>query len=368
MRTASRLMAGRPGLLLSSERMISPGRLLAAYCLLLTAVSMAVAQTPSPAASPRWIEIQNATLNLRHRHVEDTSGRVGTTQVQHRETLRGRFKFDARGRYFVHGGVSTGTQFRSGWDNTPAGPAPAQRNMALRALYAAAQPIAGFEGELGGLYLVKGESTEITAYDEDGYVTGERVSIRRPRQVYFDEIALTHGFLTADVDLLAATSRFRYFDDPNYRQILVRKVFGPRLRASADYTTVSGDATWREAVRVGVRETRVVDTLLVEAYQRTRRAPDSGFAVTVEKGFSSALAVSGGYASIDPRHDGLNGDRFHLGKRVFTNIVYTISPEVSVTAFFTRVVGSNPPLPQRSMRNVMLTFNALPVLKRTGFF
>jgi hypothetical protein len=141
--------------------------------------SVAWAQPPSPPPSPpalgRWIDLQNATLNLRYRFVDTSDGVVTTNQLQHRETLRARVKFDSRGRYALHLGVFTGVRFTSGWDNTGWGINPAQKNLAFKASYLSAQPLAGVDVEAGGLYIVKGESTEVTTYDDDGYVMGERL-------------------------------------------------------------------------------------------------------------------------------------------------------------------------------------------------
>ena len=143
--------------------------------------SRAQAQTapqPSPPPAPlaRWLELQNATLNLRYRVIDNTAGVTTTNQVQHRESLRGRVKFDRSAKYTLNFGLFTGTRFTSGWDNTGWGIADAQKNLAFKAMYFAAVPIPGVEAQYGGLYIVRGESTELTTYDEDGYVTGERVS------------------------------------------------------------------------------------------------------------------------------------------------------------------------------------------------
>ena len=81
-------------------------------------------------------------------------------------------KVDEPGRYALTFGLSTGVRFTSGWDNTPWGLKDAEWNLAFRALYLAAQPIAGVEAQVGGLYIVKGESSELTTYDDDGYITG----------------------------------------------------------------------------------------------------------------------------------------------------------------------------------------------------
>ena len=165
--------------------------------------SAAFAQTPPPRPSAvpvmsRWLEVQNATLNLRYRFIETTSGVVTTNQLQHRESLRGRVKFDKAARYSVNFGLFTGTRFTSGWDNTGWGLADAQKNLAFKAIYLSAVPVPGVEAQYGGFYILRGESTELTTYDEDGYVIGQRVSIRRPRDLYLDEISATVGYLAAD--------------------------------------------------------------------------------------------------------------------------------------------------------------------------
>ena len=115
-------------------------------------------------------------------------------------------------------------------------------------------------------------------------------------------------------------------------------------------------------------ELRVIDTIILENYQRTNRNPDQGFALTLDKALHRKVSVNWGYASIDPRYGGLNADRFHVGNRLFTMLIYNISPEFLASAFITRAVGNDVPLPQRTLSNIVFTYNALPVLKRTGLF
>jgi hypothetical protein len=233
----------------------------------------------------RWLDLQNASLNLRFRYADNSAGRVTTRQLQHRETLRGRLKLDAPGRFAVNFGLFTGVRFTSGWDNTPWGLGAAQKNLAFKALYGSAQPVAGLEIQVGGLYIVKGESTELTTYDEDGYIMGERLMVRRPRQLFFDEISVTSAYFvggTGDASV-PVSSRFRHIDEPNYQHYLVDKKIGSRAAVSADYTLERHRRTWRQAVRVNVRELRLVDSIVFENYQRVRVGPDQGFAVTGER-------------------------------------------------------------------------------------
>lgn len=327
---------------------------------------------PPPAARAhiaRWLEIQNATLNLRYRFIDNSAGVVLTKQVQHRESLRARIKFDPAGRYSLNAGLFTGTRFTSGWDNTALGPADGQRNIAFRGMFLSATPVRGIEGQYGGLYLIRGESTEITTYDEDGYIVGERVSVRRPADLYFDEISVTVGYLTPDPREIPISKRTKYLNDaPNYRHFLVDKKFGKRAGISTDFTTADGAHTWRQAINLKTPELRVVDTVIFENYERTNHDADYGFAVTVDKAVNRRISMNGGYASIDTRYGGLNADRFHVGNRLFGMLTFNISPEFLASAFITRAIGNDTDVPQRTLANLVFTYNALPTLRRTGVF
>jgi hypothetical protein len=317
----------------------------------------------------RWLDLQNASLNLRFRYADNSAGRVTTRQLQHRETLRGRLKLDAPGRFAVNFGLFTGVRFTSGWDNTPWGLGAAQKNLAFKALYGSAQPVAGLEIQVGGLYIVKGESTELTTYDEDGYIMGERLMVRRPRQLFFDEISVTSAYFvggTGDASV-PVSSRFRHIDEPNYQHYLVDKKIGSRAAVSADYTLERHRRTWRQAVRVNVRELRLVDSIVFENYQRVRVGPDQGFAVTGEKALGRKLTLQGGYASIDPDYGGLNADRFNIGRRAFTMVIFNSGP-ITASFFVTTAVGQNGILPQRTLSNTAVSYNLLPALRRTGLF
>ena len=316
----------------------------------------------------RWLELQNATLNLRYRFVDTTEGVTTTNQLQHRESLRARVKFDSRGRYSLNFGVFTGVRFTSGWDNTGWGINVAQKNLAFKALYLDVRPITEIEVEVGGLYIVRGKSTEVTTYDEDGYIMGERLTVRRPSALFFDEITFTNAYFVSDPRMISVGDRFRHIDEPNYQHFLLQKNLGERGGISADYTVETGARTWRQAVALNVRELRFLDSIIFENYQRTNRTPAYGFAVTMRRMVHPRVALDTGYASIDRDYGGLNADRFNIGRRAFAMATYTISPEFLASMFITTPIGRNGPLPQRTLMNLVFTYNALPALKRTGLF
>ena len=47
---------------------------------------------------------------------------------------------------------------------------------------------------------------------------------------------------------------------------------------------------------------------------------------------------------------------------------YVFSPRFTGSAFLTRAVGNEIALPQRTLLNLIFTYNALPDLRRTGVF
>src|SRR5688572_9842451 len=329
------------------------------------------ASSQSKPAGPlaRWVDVQNATLNTRYRFVDTSAGTITTNQLQHRESLRARLKFDASANYALNAGVFSGSRFTSSWNNTGIGLGDWQETLGLRALYFAAQPIPGIEAQYGSMFILKGESTEITTYDDDGYVIGERVTVRRPRQLFFDEMSATVGYFTSDPAEVGMSKRVKYLDErPNYGHFLIDKKLGTRAGVSVDFTSVAGARTWRSAANVNTRELRAVDSILFENYKRTNRSPAYGFALSANKAISGKLGLNWGYARIDPHYGGLNADRFHIGKRLFVGSTYALSSRFTASAFITRAVGNDVALPQRTLSNLIFSYNALPDLRRAGWF
>ncbi|RPI51728.1 MAG: hypothetical protein EHM55_18240 [Acidobacteria bacterium] len=325
-------------------------------------------QKPTPPLA-RWVEVQNVSVSVRYRFADNSAGTVTTNQVQHRETVRARVKFDAPGQYALNVGTSSGSRFTSGWNNTGIGIGDWQKAQSVRTLYLAARPIAGVEAQYGSMYIIRGESSEITTYDEDGYVIGERVSVRRPRDLFFDEMSATVGYFSSAPTEIGVSKRVKYLDErPNYGHFLVDKKVGTRGGVSVDFTSVGGARTWRAAANLSTRELLVADGILVETYKRTTMNPDYGFAVSITKALTRRVGVNWGYARIDPFYGGLNSDRFNTGKRVFITTTFAISSRLAASAFITTAVGDNVALPHRTLSNLIFSYNVLPDIRRSGLF
>jgi hypothetical protein len=143
----------------------------------------------------RWLVFELASVSTRFRHVESLMGVTTASNQQHQVAIKSALRLDPAGRLTIHAGLFTGDTFSFGWNNTGPGTGIAQSRVCLKQLYLDAKPLGGIDVQVGGLEFARGESTEITSYDYDGYLVGERLAIRRPDRVLLDEVTLTFGFL-----------------------------------------------------------------------------------------------------------------------------------------------------------------------------
>lgn len=355
-----------------------------ALALLAVMPTLAHAQTTAPApakpAAPapptglhRWLDVQTGIADARYRLVESSAGVRTTNQIQHRQTFKAALKFDPAARYTVQIGVGSGTSFTGSWDTTGAGTGDADWNPAVRQLFFAAAPVAGIEVQVGGLAPIRGESTEITSYDNDGFFVGERLSVKRPKALWLDELSLTFGRL-GEFNEPNVFRRFDEWSDHNFGQVIVVKKFSPRVAGSLEWTTAADEDTLRQGVRVGIKETHVVDAVRLEVYERVTAAdrPDSatgrGFATIVERAISKKIAMNGGYANIDRHNPTLNADRVVRGQRGFVELRYALTPELTVSTFYTRAFHNDFPVPNRTRFDLVVSYNVLKALQRNGMW
>ena len=326
------------------------GRIL--FIVILSCISAASArfQSPSPTPPPnpethRWLDIDTFSLSTRYRFIENANGQTNSNSQQWQFMLHGRFKFDAKGRYSVVASLATGNSLNGGWNNTGWGTGDLQTNLFPKQLYFDARPVKQLEVQIGGIGVNNGEGTEISGYDNDTYITGERVIVRAPKNVYFDEISVTSAFI-GDASHPSVFRRLKHLDRSNYHQVLLRKQINKRIGFSADYTFESGIDTLRQAVRIKLPETRILDSLLYEDYERIDPQAGYGFVLTGEKKVTSKFTLTGGVAKIS--HVMFNSDRFPRGERLYLIAAYKLSREFTISPVIIRAVGplSTPTTPQ----------------------
>jgi hypothetical protein len=345
------------------------------FLLLIASAGTATAQSPSSTAKVpepelrRWFEFQQFVLSTRYRYIRTSAGVTTSNHMQYREQVRARVNLDARKRYTINAGFYSGSQFTGSWDNL--GPGTGEfdgHDHFMRQLYLAAVPVTGLEGQIGGLYVNRGENTEYTSYDDDGYLVGGRVSVRRPKALYFDEVTVTRGTL-ASINTPSLWKRWDDFDSPNYTQLLVAKRFSPMASASVDYTNVAHTDVVRGAVALRFKPKAPLSAVRYEQYVRTTD-PNSaaGFSVSAERPITRWVRLQGGYATIDEHYGGLNADRIQRGRRMFAVANIPIWGPLSGSIFATHALDASYSLSNKTRFDAVLAWDVLNSLRKTGVF
>jgi hypothetical protein len=362
----------------------------------------------------RWFDVNTLNYGSRYRSTLDVDGARSFSQGQQRLIADGKFKFDQDGRYGIGFHLSSGRYFNWAYtsfigggetkfiNNVEANMSPTQlyiMNVApfqpgffdadgvelyFRQAYLTAQPIKGIEFQFGGLGIDRGVNTEATSYDDDGYISGERVSIKRPKLFFLSEISYTRAFIGDNYtpNFFARGERLAI---SNYRQILGRKDFGKRVSVSADYTYSEPQfgafylKTVREAIFADIHQSKVFDTVRYEAYQRLNAGnyatgypfpAGRGSALTVSKNFKR-FSFEAGFADIDLNYItnmgldvqalilGLtvNGDQYGVGNRWFVRPTIHLTKSLSLVGGYSHLysVGVEPPVPTAIWNGQALT-------------
>lgn len=318
-----------------------------------------------PGKLSRWINLRTASLSTRYNYIENSAQSVTNNQGQYQAAFKGAFLLGPDGRLSLEAGVFPGSRFSSGWSGTGWGTSELRTNLYLKQLYLSAKPICGLELQYGGLYFNQGVSTEITGYDYDGYLTGERARVTRPGSFFFDEISITYAYV-GEFDQPSVLKRLHRLKQSNYHQFLVAKMIGPRILVSADYTSQSGIKTLREALRVHTKELRLIDVLHFENYQVAGSDSGYGFAAYGEKKIYSKVSVGGGFAQHD--RAGLYSDRFAPGKRIFVNLQMELTPSFSISTSYTQAIRNSLETNPRTRLDVALNYDLLRTVRKTGIF
>src|SRR5215831_2483276 len=300
-----------------------------------TAVIVPSTQRTPSSAPPlaRWFDVQTGTVATRFRYTEATTGAIVQNQQQLSEQFKARLKIDQPGAYAVNIALGTGNAFVKGWNNTSLGtPSGFTSAVFVKQLFASASPLKGIEFQAGGLGIARGENSEVTSYDNDGYMVGERVTVKRPGTLRVDELSVTMGYL-GDSTTPGLWQRLHRISDPNYFQVLAAKRFNSRVSSSGDVTTVAGATTLRTAFKLDTPH-RGLDCIRFEQYARFDDAA-YGYLISGERVVARRFTLSTGLADIDQYYGGLNSDRFGSGRRWFTTDTIALGRDLSAQIFYT---------------------------------
>jgi hypothetical protein len=361
-----------------------------------TAVVAKAAPAAEEPLTGRWLDLKSLSYSGRYRSTTNWHGRHLFEFGQQRYVAAGRIKLDRPGRYSVNFHASSGRYFNWSYADlvggqykdsvvaaraykTPKETADLKNAVLLdpngatysagipsrggyfspRQLYFSATPVDQVTVEFGSLAIEHGQNTEITSFDDDGYIAGERVRIHDPKHLFFDQIAGTWAYLGSPLTP-NFFSRGGDLGKSNYAQYLVEKKIGRFVMASTDFTLANNTHTMREGVAFKLPGAKVIDAARLELYQRTNSvnisgsnfANGSGFAASAHKLLFKRLNFEGGYASIDERYAvyggsiylavvgfAWNSDSYETGKRVFTKADLKLGKGVTAFGFYTHNVA-----------------------------
>ena len=143
---------------------------------------------------------------------------------------------------------------------------------------------------------------------------------------------------------------------------------GRRLQASVDYTNQWGIKTVREAVNIKAGESKIIDSLQFELYQRTNQNSSNGFHIGAEKAMTERLSVGSGFVSIGRNYGDLNNDAFFHGKRFYVEAKVKITRELSISSLLNRAVANDYAVPNRTHFHLACNYDLLGAIARTGLF
>jgi hypothetical protein len=325
--------------------------------LLLFLLALPMAGQDAPEDVPR-IELQSATLGLRYRMLENHLGSRFQNWSDHHQGFKLRLKLDHAARYSMTAVAFNGDAFQASWNLRGLHDGQSSNRVFLKQLFVTGKPRSGVEFQYGGLPIVRGESSEITSYDNDGYLVGQRLALSPKR--FVDELTVTAGYL-GDFRTPSVTRRMHRLDEINYGQVLVRKRLSDRLTATADFTQDDGERTLRQAIVL--RPFKGLEMIRLEAYERVSGQRGAGGAITAEKPFGRTR-LGASFASVDDQYRPVNGDRFGRGQRLSLTSTTALTPDLSLQVFVTRALDHDTVMANRTRVDVHVRYELAAALRQ----
>ena len=332
-------------------------RMTLASCVVLCLVAVPLAGQSAPPETPR-LELQSATFGLRYRMLENHLGSRSQNWSDHHQGLKLRLRLDDAARYSLTAVAFNGDSFQGSWNLRGLRDGQSSNRVFLKQLYVTGKPVEGVEFQYGGLAPVRGESSEITSYDNDGYLMGQRLTFAPER--FVDELTVTAGYL-GDFRDPSVTRRLHRLSEINYGQVLVRKKLTEHWSASADYTEDDGERTLRQGV--AIRPAGVIELIRLEAYERVSGERGAGGAITVEKPFGR-MRLAASFASVDDHYRPVNGDRYGRGRRFSLTSTTALAEGLSLQVFVTRALDDELAMGNHTRVDVHVRYELADLLRK----
>lgn len=290
----------------------------AGWCYLVGGLGLpAAAQGPGPR-----LVLDRGMVGARYQYI-DNAGTTLADHLQHQLVAGGRLVSGGPVTVGLRGRLASGNGFRSGWNSTGVGNTRAVWEPYLKELALVLASPGGLRAEVGGLAPERGGISEVTGFDNDGYLVGAQIQIGPEAGWPLSRLVVTAGDL-GDLARSAVFPRLRRFGRVSYGQLLVSKEVG-RGGFTAEYTFRDGVSSFHGAARIEGRTGRWA--LRGEGFVRTSDA--SGLAVVAELIPGRRVQLEVGYVKADAPI--LNGDRYGPGERLFATLAYAVMPSLDLS-------------------------------------
>lgn len=330
------------------------------------ALAQSSASAQEPPAIRRWIDLQAVQAGLRYRWAKNSNEVETSDSLQWHGLVRGRFLFDEGAKVSLNASAFSGATYVASWNDTGIGRGDFVGRFRVRHLFLAVEPARGIELQVGGLAPNRGEVSENVSYDMDGYLVGQRATIR-PSTGRVTQFSATVGHI-GDFAEPGVIKRLDSIVDYNYGQVLIGVRLHPRATASFDYTHEDGLDYLREAVVIRTPpDTKVFTGVRIESYQRVSDNTGWGFNASADLKLGRLL-VTGGIMNVDSGYRPINGDRYGSGKRYYSIGTLPVNGDVTLTAFHTHAFGNDRFIPNYHRFDLILVVNPTARLKRAGIF
>jgi len=284
--------------------------------------------------SPRF-EVERGVLGLRAR-VTDAGAGSARSVIQYQLLQAARLSVGGATRLALRAAVGTGAGFLGGWNATGLAEGAERWSLYLEQLSLELATKGGFAVSAGGIAPDQGLISELTGFDNDGYLVGVRVGASWSRGP-LGRLALTLGDL-GDLDRSAVSHRLRRFGRVSHGAVMASGRLG-RLGVTGQVSFLDGET----ALQLGSRWSAGRWSVRAEGYART----DSGRGAALSLGAKASrrLAFQGG--AVDVRGPTLNGDRYGPGRHLFASVSVALGSHYELGGFAQGRVGSTAGLASR---------------------
>jgi len=281
------------------------------------------------------IEVERGVLGVRAR-VTDAGTAPSRTVIQYQLLQAARLSVGRATRLALRAGVGTGTGFLGGWNATGLADGTETWSLYLEQLSLELATKGGLAVSAGGIAPDQGFISELTGFDNDGYLVGVRVAASWPRGI-LGKLSLTLGDL-GDLDRSAVAHRLRRFGRVSHGALMATGRLG-----SVGVTTQVSFLDGQTALQLGSRWASGRWSVRAEGYARSDSGRGAALAVGVKP--FQRLEFQGGV--VDVRGSTLNGDRYGPGRHLFASLSLRLGRDYELGGFAQGRSGSSEGLASR---------------------